>query len=497
MINENVRSVARNTVIMMMSQVITWISSFILMMFLPKYLGSSGYGELYLAMSITAMFQVLIEFGGQYHITKEVSRVHESAPVIFINSAVSRIFLWFASIVLMILFSWIAGYSWQILLLIMILGTAKLWEGINSLLRNCYQGYELMEYPSIGAAAERIFLTAAAIPALLMGKAQVTIAIVMAISTLLNFGISSAFAKKIIRSIPKIDFEQVKSLLKQGMPYFFWSLFATIYFRVDVIMLSVMTNYNVVGWYGAAYRLFDILMFFPYIFSQALFPVLARIAGSKENSLSNVVGKSIDVILLVGIPIAVVLFSYAPQITDFLFGLKDYENSIIILQIFAVCLLLIYIDFVLGSSVLATDKQKIWSIVACVAVFLNMGLNYFIITSFQNSSGNGGTGAAIATVITELFIMFSAIYLLRGSIQNFFNFKVIVSEILGGVLMGGVFYLFKDLEFNWVVKVVIGLIIYFALILWIYSYTSKKKLFTVNNILSIKKFLGNIIVKEN
>ena len=85
MINGYAKSVVRNTAIMMTAQVITWLSSFVLMMFLPKYLGSSGYGELYLAVSITTMFQVIIEFGGQYHITKEISRSREAAPNILAN----------------------------------------------------------------------------------------------------------------------------------------------------------------------------------------------------------------------------------------------------------------------------------------------------------------------------------------------------------------------------------------------------------------------------
>ncbi|HEY6952534.1 MAG TPA: oligosaccharide flippase family protein, partial [Bacteroidota bacterium] len=91
-------SVARNTTVMMTSQVVTWISSFILMLFLPRYLGSAEYGRLYVAISVTMMFQMVIEFGGQYFVAKEVSRSQENIQGLVVNSAVMRGMLWVVSL---------------------------------------------------------------------------------------------------------------------------------------------------------------------------------------------------------------------------------------------------------------------------------------------------------------------------------------------------------------------------------------------------------------
>ena len=73
MSQEIARSIARNTGVMMFSQVITWMSSFVLMLFLPRYLGSEEYGRLYLAISIALIAQMVIEYGGPYFLAKEVS----------------------------------------------------------------------------------------------------------------------------------------------------------------------------------------------------------------------------------------------------------------------------------------------------------------------------------------------------------------------------------------------------------------------------------------
>ncbi len=495
MLHSNIKSVARNTAVMLAAQAITWASSFILMMFLPKYLGSNAYGELYLAVSIATMFQVIIEFGGQYQITKEVSRAHEDAPHVLVNAAVSRILLWALSIFLMIEFCRAVNYSWQVIVLVAILGTAKLWEGINNLLRNTYQGFEKMEYPSIGSVAERVFLMITAVTFLLAGFGQIMIASLMAISTLINFLISASFAKKIISFLPKIDFDKAKSLLKAGVPYFMWSLFATIYYRVDAIMLSLMTVYSVVGWYGAAYKLFDVLMFFPSIFSQALFPVLTKISDSGKKSLTNAVQRSLDVILFVGIPVSILLFMFAGQITAFLFGLKEYQNTIIILKIFSLGLILVYIDFVLGGTVLAIDKQKLWSVIAGAAVILNIGLNYFLIKYFQSFSGNGGIGAAIATIITEAFIMCSAVLILRGKLSGGIRFNLIFKEAFSGGIMAAAIDMLNAASTNWIIIAVSGLTIYLLVLFLFYAASKGKSVFSFEHAASIKSYVNEILFK--
>lgn len=495
MTKQHVESVIKNTMVMMVSQIITWVSSFVLLMFLPKYLGSKNYGELYLAISITLMFQVLIEFGGQYHITKEVSRSRDYAPFILSDSALSRLLLWIASLCLMFIFSMIAGYTWQVVLLITILGVAKLWEGINSLLRNCFQGFEMMEFPSVGSVVERLFLAITVITALLIGFGEITIALLMAISTLVNFILTFYFSKKIIRFFPGFRLKRTLQFLKQGVPYFLWSVFATLYYRVDVIMLSLMTTYSVVGWYGAAYKLFDVLMFFPYIFSQSLFPVLSRMAETTQDSLSKALRKSLNITMFVGLPISILLFSFPQQIIGFLFGLEEYERSAVLLQIFSIGLLLVYIDFILGAIVMATDKQKKWSKIAGVAIFLNIGLNYLAIPFTQDNFGNGGIGAAVATIITELYIMTCAIILLKNTVTRPIEIGFLGKLFTGGSVMYLSILLMKSFNLIWFVQVIVSPGIYLSL-LGLFKIFSKDEMESFNPHSVIKNLFNTLWIKN-
>ena len=328
----------------------------------------------------------------------------------------------------------ITGYNTTTQWLIIILGVAKLWEGAGRIFTSSYQGFEMMQFPALGSITERVVVATCGVTALLLGYHSIAIALIMAGSSLLHFAVLVKFIPRFITHFPRFRWTEVRRLMKASLPYFLWAVFAIVYFRVDAVMLSLMAPGAVVGWYGAAYRFFDILMFLPSIFSTAVFPVLSRLWGKEDaDSLAATTQKSLQFILLAGIPISIGVFAGSEWIIKLFFGLKEYAPSVILLKIFAVGLLLVYIDFILISAVIAADKQRSWTIAALIAMLVNPALNYFLIPFTQVHYGNGGIGSAIATLLTELLVMCMALYLIPKRI--FMNAEP--GRTVKGLLSGG------------------------------------------------------------
>lgn len=447
------------------SQLITWVSSFVLMMFLPRYLGSEDFGQLYLAISLTMILQVVVDFGGTFFISKEVARSHANAPVLVANSFGLRMMLWAVSILPLIAFCIVVGYSETVTTLIVILGFSKLWECLGKVLEATCQGFEMMEYPSLGNIAERLLLTSVAVTVLVLGAHSIVVAIIMATATLLNTSIVLGFSRRIIPRLPRIEWKASLGLLKRGLPYFLHAVFSVIYYRVDAVMLSLMTSSVVVGWYGAAYRLFDIVMFLPSILGRAMFPVLSKLWGVNEQAiLAKTTEKSLSIIFIAGIPISIGIFAFAEQIIGFFFGLGEYGPSVAVLRIFSVGLLLVYIDMVLGTALFATDKQRQWTAVALIAVFLNPLINYYMIPYSQTHFGNGGIGAAIATIVTEFFVLMCAVNLMPKSIFQQSSIGVPMKSIASGVAMAGSIWIAHMTGLTWILQGAIGLVTYLGVL---------------------------------
>ena len=460
------QSVAQNMSVMFGAQVVTWGSSFLLLYFLPRYLGPEDFGRLYLALSIKMILGLFIDFGGNYLIPKEVARSRSKGESILSSYILFRIVLWILSIGLILLFSNLLGYSQHVHLLILILIVAKLWEGGTTALKSFFEGIEKMEYPSIANIVEKLFVSVFAIGALLLGADSIGVAIVFTIGALLNLIVIYGYSKRVVRIQYKFD-PKIFSLFRKGMPFFLFSLFSVIYYRIDAMMIASFTTEEVTGWYGGAFRFFDIVMVLPLLYKTAICPIFSKLWDNTKGVLESTVGDSIRLMILLGIPAATLIYLFAEPIIHFFMGIEEYGPSIIILQIFALSIPFIYIDIILGSALMgAANKQRAWAVIGLIAIFINISVNYLLIPYTQEVYANGGIGAAIATLITEIFVMGSAFYLLpKGYLQTFKSSYILKPALATIIMVLPVIFLLSNTSLYWMIVLLLASFFYICSLL--------------------------------
>jgi O-antigen/teichoic acid export membrane protein len=460
-------SVARNTAIQFGQQVVTWLSSFALMMFLPRYLGPVKYGHIYLAEMLTAMFIVFVQYDGRYSIARRVARDREHAGEILVNSLAFRSILWLIAFAGLMVFSFVADYTPVVRMILILFGFEMLWITARTVMTGVFLGYEITGYGAVGAIAERVLVSGAGIAVLLLGGEEVAIAVVMIIGTLVNFTICAHFFRKLVPKLPRVNLESAKILIREGFPFLLWTIFGIIYYRIDSVMLSLMTNEAVVGWYGASYRFYDVLAFLPSIFSLAILPVLSKLHGKEGNMLAITTQKSLNFILVTGIPLSIVVFFFSKEIINFFFGISGYGPSVDNMGLFAIGLPLLYIDMVLGTAIIACNKQKQLAWIALAGVLTNVGLNYFMIPVTQHSLGNGGIGAAIATICTEFVVLLAHVRIIDRSLLESSDSRVLVKSVAAGGVLAAFYALTSRLDPGvfWMLHAGAGAFVYFGTLL--------------------------------
>jgi O-antigen/teichoic acid export membrane protein len=470
-------SIVKNTSIMTGQYAITSVFSFVLLLFLPRYLGPVEYGKLFLAFSIIGIFRIFVEYGDNFLIAKKVSRNPEMIGQIILDESSYRIVFGFLAFITAIASIFLANYHSEVRLIVMIVGLGLLWKGVMTVLVASYQGYETMQYTSIAAIVEAVFMSIAGIAALMLGAKAFEIAIISTISSFLNFAVLFWFSKKVSPCFPKINWRGKAAQIKEGFPYFLLAIFGTIYYRIDSLMLSKMTPEPVVGWYGGGYRLFTILNFFPYIFTMTIYPILSRLWGQEELAHKRITQRSIEFMILLGIPVTIGAIAFADKAVQFLYGVPTYEPSIIVFRVLAAGVIFLFVDMVIGTTLLASNKQRQQSVLALVAVPLNVGMNIFLIPFFQTRMENGGIGAGIATVITELFIMIIGLWLMPKGILKGFRFIVVLKGLIAGVLMVLFIWFFSIAEIPWFILVFLCPFFYGAALLLMRTLESSEQAF--------------------
>ncbi len=458
------KTVSKNFAILFIRQLFTWASTFLLLMFLPKHLGPVNFGKYYLGQSLTMIFMVLIDFGGNLWITKEVSRNRERTGQIIVNALALRGLLWLFSFCAINIYAYIAGYDSSTCIIIAIFGLGMIWNGANGVILSCYQGYELMKYSAYSGIVSSAFISIVGVATLIGGIGPIGFTVITVLGNLLAFGVCAAFVPRMTTDFPRVNWRSAFEQLKQGIPYFLNTIFSTIYYRIATVMLSLMTPKTVMGWYGASYRFFDSLMFLPSLLSVAVFPAMSRLWG-EGNSVTKSFQKGLDFLFLVGIPISIGVFVFSNEIIALFYGLEGYGRSVLLLQIFACGMMLVYIDIMLGTTLLASDKQRHLSVISLLSIFVNVGLNFLLIPMTQKSSGNGSIGSALATLITELFVMSSMLMLLRKSILKESKITVQLKVIAAGFLMAGTLELLNVMGIHWIIQAILGSGVYLGAVI--------------------------------
>ncbi len=252
----------------------------------------------------------------------------------------------------------------------------------------------------------------------------------------------------------------MRELVHTSIPFLTYGVLGVIYYRLDTVLLSLFTNAAVVGWYGAAYRLFDTMVFLPNLVIVAImYPVFSKLSTSSESNLRIAIEKSMNFLLFCGIPIAAAMIAAAPNIIEFLYHRVEFDQSIPVLQALAPGLIFLYINTVFTTVIMSTKQEKKITIMAGAALIFNLGLNLFLIPLLQQ------IGAAIVTSLTELLLLCIAVTFIPRRLLPFGSLRVAAKIGLASLVMCLAIFALRN--FNFYYKINIFILLSIAMLVYL------------------------------
>jgi O-antigen/teichoic acid export membrane protein len=186
---------------------------------------------------------------------------------------------------------------------------------------------------------------------------------------------------------------RAKSLLMESWPLILVSFASLINMRMDQVMLGAMTNDSVVGNYSAAVRISEVWLVIPGILGASIFPAIIAAKEKSEAIYRKRILQISSYMAMVVLLVALVISTGASQITHLLYG-KQYSPAGEYLAILIWSGVPYLIFFAFNQMYYIEKLVRISFYVAVFAVISNISLNLALIPVY------GGTGAAVATLIT-------------------------------------------------------------------------------------------------
>lgn len=433
-VREETQGAMSRSVVLVGAKVATWVLAFVMTVMMPRYLGATGFGRLYLAISLTAVMSILVEFGLNSLVAREVSRQRQDATRYLVNAGLLKAGLWVIAFAILAVVVRVADYPLQTQIAVAILALSVLLASESTLIVAVLQANDRMRWIAISTVVEKIVYVGLGVVVLVLGYGVLAVSAVMLVGSLAGFVLDVWWFRSLARDTDvRTGWQgiELKGLFVQALPFFSVLFFGAVYFRVDVIILSLLSTDAVVGYYGAAYRLFQTTYIIPEAFLFAFFPLFCRLSPQPGDALSVAAQKGLDLLLLIGLPISLGMFVLSDEIVTTLYG-AGFAASVPILRVLSLAIGLMYANGVFVQLLIAVEKQKRLAVTAGIAAVLNVTMNFLLIPAV------GALGAAIATLVTEAVIIGVNFAFLPRSLTRKLRFMAPLKAAIAASLMSGV-----------------------------------------------------------
>lgn len=224
------------------------------------------------------------------------------------------------------------------------------------------------------------------------------------------------------------------------------SVAMTIYVSSDITMLEIYKGATEVGIYSVATKVYSIVKQILNAVLIVSIPRMTLYIGNGDNERFMKLGqKMLSALITLMSPLMVGIIIFRTEAIK-LAGGKEYisgESSLLILSLAIVAALLA--TFFSGCVLMPLRKEKYILKGTILSAIVNVGLNFILIPLF------GGDGAALTTLISELFVAIYFWLLIKKEGYQFFNKRVLALSLTGGFFVAIACIMIKEVYSNFLV----------------------------------------------
>jgi O-antigen/teichoic acid export membrane protein len=187
--------------------------------------------------------------------------------------------------------------------------------------------------------------------------------------------------------------------LKEAAPLALGAALDTIYFRIDIVMLSIMASDSAAGIYNIGYKFSDLMGAVPIaLMTPALTLMVA--AWPKDPPAFRRTFRHTYVMLLVGAIGAMAGFLvYAEPLIRALYEKPEYVAGADAARLLVVGQALHFFTLLAFTTLVAVKRNRLYPIAMLLGVVVNIGLNLILIPKYSY------LGSGWATVVTEVLVL--------------------------------------------------------------------------------------------
>ncbi|MCC6617106.1 MAG: oligosaccharide flippase family protein [Anaerolineae bacterium] len=389
-----------------------------------RLLGPNDAGLYYYAIVIFGWFDIFTNFGLNLFVIREAARDRSQTRRLFVNTSVLRLILAVIGVPLLIAFlaarqstgaePLAADAILAIVLLYVGLAPSSLSTGLTAV----YYAHEKAEIPAAVATVSTMCKAVFGLAALVLGYGFVGLAAASILTNVITLVILWWNARGWLAPEPAaeaspgrgLDFSLMRGMIRESYPLMLNHFLASIFFKIDVILIEVIHNATMVGQYSQAYKWVEAINIIPSFFTQALLPVMSRQTRDDHAAFRRTYELAIKLLVMVSLPLAVFFTVSAEFLTEVLAGPQFLPEGAIALRLMIWSIPIGWMNSLTQYALIALDLQRLITRAFVIGVSFNLITNLIFIPQY------GFQAAAITTIFSELALLIPFAILMQRSI---------------------------------------------------------------------------------
>lgn len=385
--------------------------SFIITIFIINHLGREQFGIYSIVLNFAMVWMVVIDFGWVDMMVREISRQREQTTRFISTYFIAQLGLSVFAIMLFLLVIAFSGYESTIRSPLLIITIGLFLFGFTRPFHSVLVAHEAIDRVAFLSFFSSLFGSMFLLAGVILRQPLAYFIWGFNFYILLQCLFYFLYARVKIQPWQFLpDFQLMKHILVMSVPFTMVLVLSVLLKQLDVILLSKLKSPEECGIYASANKfVFPFLMFSEAV-QLSIFPILSRQETFNPEAFHRSLTKTVKYSLAIGLYLAVLIFSLAPEIIVTLLK-TEFHPAIKVLRILIWYLPLLYMSRLLFYGLMSLNKMRLLVITHTLVLGLFMILNLILVPEYAS------LGTAIAVVVTNLILL-----LLLWSISVFRKF---------------------------------------------------------------------------
>ena len=385
---------------------------FFIFLIIARQYATNQYGEIITVFSLANIFIIFFDFGLPALMQKEVSLSGRKASG-FLSNVMLISIAFFPIYILSVYFYCLVFYESIPSELIIIIALTVYFFSLGNIFSKALSGLGLFKNIFFSLLVSRIYILIFVVLALLIYSPGLNEIFLITLSgSAVQIAILYNFTKKnnLISFTGFFDFKKSYSLLKFASPLGLAVLFNFLYDKIDILIISKLTDYDQVAFYNIGYGIFKTsTLAYSFIFISG-FTRISYIGRSKK-AVSLFFKKYFFILFKICLVISIILFLFPDFLVKFIYTDKLAEAAPV-LSILSFAVFGLAFNNLTGIMMNGLGMYKSNMYITFTGLILNILLNILLIPEY------GIKAAAAVTVVTEYYIFISGYLLILKYIKS-------------------------------------------------------------------------------